>query len=999
MKTRLRVVIVAWGILTVASGVGAKPKAKAAKPAVGVPGNLAPRAKITADSVYSAKYAAKFVADGIVPAQGGRDDIGRVWVVRGDTHRQHAKLTFEWKQPVTVAEVVYYGRTGWDPNENFKDYVVLVDDAPKPIAKGQLKSGHGPQRIPLGAPTRLRKLTLQFTSSYGGPNPGASEVQVFSASPSDKVLGKFMTVPGEVGESAELAEELRAGKLGFDKLLLVHRREINCSHVYTYHSEGYKAGGGLYVLSLKDGKLTKLVDSPNGQILDCELSYDGREVLFSWKQGAREYKQQFNRCLPPDRKPEHQYRIWRINIDGTGLTPLTDTGSNNMNPCWLPDGGIAFLSDRKPAFAYCFVTTSPVLYRMERDGSKQRRLSANYLNDFSPSVLHSGRIVYSRWEYVDRPAIPIQSLWTINPDGTGLSGLFGNRVLDPGTFMQARSIPGSHKLLCTLAAHNGACRGAIAVIDPSHGPNAQEGIQNLTLDVKIGRVDKGNGNSGPRPSGGPYETPFPLDDKHFLVSKRGRLLVRDYEGEQQATVINVRDGIGWYCAQPVRSRPRPPLFESGLPPADKAEPWATVFMQDVYIGLEPHVKRGEIKQIAVVQEIEKSQFAPQASPSKHNIAAFGFQFPLVSCGATYAPKRHWGTVKVEQDGSACFKVPTGKPIYFMALDAEGRAVQRMRSFTHFMPGETQSCVGCHDSRNEVAASRTRAVALERKAHDLTPPEWGATGFSFPHIVQPVLDRNCIGCHNAREAPKGIDLTGDRTDFFNVAYEHLARRGTWGEKDPYVHGLPTAQRKEGRSPYTSWIATINGTEYNILMIKPKEWGSHASKLSEIIRSGHPDKDGKPRFHMPDRERRRIYAWIDLNVPYYHTSNSNYQYHIGCRQMVPKDLNKTLARVAKDRCASCHKGGKIPRQFYLRIEKPQLNSFLLAPLAESAGGTEKCGKAIFASPQDADYQAILKTFQPLHKMLADKPRLDMVDIGTKGLGTKGPREETTATGIDD
>ena len=134
--------------------------------------------------------------------------------------------------------------------------------------------------------------------------------------------------------------------------------------------------------------------------------------------------------------------------------------------------------------------------------------------------------------------------------------------------------------------------------------------------------------------------------------------------------------------------------------------WATVFMQDVYNGLEPHVKRGEIKQIAVVQEVEKSTHTPQNNqrldgPGMRNIAVFGFQFPLVSCGATYAPKKVWGFADVEEDGSAAFKVPSEVPIYFLALDGEGRAVQRMRSFTHLMPGEVQGCVGCHADRNSV----------------------------------------------------------------------------------------------------------------------------------------------------------------------------------------------------------------------------------------------------------------------------------------------------------
>jgi hypothetical protein len=169
---------------------------------------------------------------------------------------------------------------------------------------------------------------------------------------------------------------------------------------------------------------------------------------------------------------------------------VIDHESNNMNACWLPDGGIAFLSDRKPAFAYCWTSTSPVLYRADADGGNVIRLSANYLTDFTPSVMQDGRILFSRWEYVDRPAIPIQSLWSVNPDGTMLSGVFGNRVLGPATFMEARDIPGMPgEILCVMTSHNGPCRGAIGIIDPSIGGNAQEAIRNLTPEIDIGTVE------------------------------------------------------------------------------------------------------------------------------------------------------------------------------------------------------------------------------------------------------------------------------------------------------------------------------------------------------------------------------------------------------------------------------------------------------------------------------------------------------------------------------
>ena len=767
-------------------------------------------------------------------------------------------------------------------------------------------------------------------------------------------------------------------------MLVIQRNELNPSHVYTYHAEGYRPGGALWLCRLTpDGpQFTKLVDSPDGQILDCVLSYDGREVLFSWKKGGREYQAQFDRSLAPDEDPDHMYKLYRMNVDGTGLTCLSDGSCNNYNPCWLPDGDVAFLSDRKSAFAYCFTTTSPVLYRMDRDGNHVKRLSANYLSDFTPSVDAEGRVLFTRWEYVDRPAIPIQSLWSINPDGTGLSGVFGNRVLTPATFMEAKCIPGTSKLLCVLTSHGGPCRGAVGIIDRQFGPNSQEGIRNLTPEVKIAPIDQGSGDD----VRGPYENPMPLDEQFFLVSKRGAIILRDYDGTRQAVVLRPRGGLGFYSPTPIRSQTLPPVIPSQLADADPDVPWAELSMQDVYVGLEPHVSRDEIKRICVVQEIEKSRFAPQdfsypTDPKDvfaRKVPAFGYQFPVVSCGATYAPKKVWGFAQVESDGSAHFKVPTGVPIYFMALDRHGRALQRMRTFTHLMPGEKQGCIGCHADRNTATAQSRPDVAsqlplaVKRPAADLDLPEWGLGGFSYARIVQPVLDRHCTECHHARDTQGDVDLSGDKTDFFNVSYDVLARTGVIGQW--HFEQLNVGTYPLGASPYTSWIATYNNTESNILEVTPKRWGSPASLLADLILNGHPDKDGKPRVDLPAGDQQRVYTWIDLNVPYYGTSESSYYDRKGCRRLYPTDLDAVLADVADRRCASCHADG-IPRKHYTRILQPHDNSFLFAPLAKSDGGTESCGQAVFSSKDDPDYRRIVETFEPIRRQVERRPRMDM------------------------
>ena len=927
-----------------------------------LPENLALKARATADSEFNQQYLARFAVDGQIPAAGSRADVGKAWCVQGATHRNGAALKLEWPEEVTIAEIVYYGRAAWFAEECWKDYEVCLDSATPPAAKGRFEMGHGPQRIKLAAPVKARSLTLKFLSSYGGPNPGASEIQVFAVSPPAGALPKFVKLqrgtPQPLDEtervkaSPELAADLKAGRLGFEKLLVIKRRELNPSHVYTYHVEGFGAGGGLHVLDVRTGETKELVASPEGQILDCDLSCDGREILFSWR-----------------KKKAEGYHLFVIKADGSGLRQITGGPWHDYNACWLPDGGIAFLSTRESRFAYCWVSPVGVLHRMERDGSRVQRLSANIVNDFTPSILPDGRILYSRWEYVDKPAIPVQSLWTIHPDGTALAGYFGNRVLSPATFMEARAIPGSDKVLCVLTSHGGPCRGALGIIDRSRGVNAQAAIENITPWLRIGAVDKGSGDD----VRGPYESPFPLNDQLFLVSRRGTLMARDYAGTRMAEIIAPgKDGLGFYSAKPLRPQARPPVLNpfatadarkrAGLQQDDDrllapgATGWATVVLQDIYNGLEPHVRRGEVRQICVVQEMKK-----EVRTDVKN-RAFGFQFPVISCGATYAAKTVWGFAPVAPDGSACFQVPAGVPIYFMALDEHGRALQRMRTFTHLMPGETQGCLGCHDHRLSSTPPKF-AAAVKTAPAKLEPPEWGRIGFDYSTVVQPVLDRHCVRCHSGPTPPNKVDLSADKTDFFNVSYESLARgRRRYGSEGEFDN------------PYTSWIPTYNGMEANILEITPLAWGSPRSKLADLLLAGHPDSGGNPRVHLSNDERRRIFTWIDLNVPYYGTAETSHPDVKGCRRMYPTALDATLASVAGRRCASCHATG-VPREVWTRIENPQSNRFLMAPLARSAGGSEACGKAIFQNTSDADYQVILKTFEPVTQAMKEKPRIDM------------------------
>jgi mono/diheme cytochrome c family protein len=382
-------------------------------------------------------------------------------------------------------------------------------------------------------------------------------------------------------------------------------------------------------------------------------------------------------------------------------------------------------------------------------------------------------------------------------------------------------------------------------------------------------------------------------------------------------------------------------------------------LQDVYRGLEPYVERGEIKRMMVVEEMPK--------PSVGHSTGFGFQRPVVSCGATYTPKRVWGFADVKPDGSAHFRVPAERAIYFLPLDEQGRAVQRMRTFTHLMPGEVQSCVGCHASRNGAAPHLYDSLALALSPpQELTPPDWGVRGFDYTSIVQPVLDKHCVSCHNASQPAAAVDLTGDLTEWFNVSYNVLAYENST------FSGLDQVPWRSG-SRYISWISTMNGTETNILQIAPKTWGSPQSKLADLVLTGHPDEQGKPMVSLNADERQRILTWIDVNVPYYGTSTTTHQEWPGGRALKVPQLAATLKEVGTRRCAECHKDGPTPGR--VRFTNVENNPFLLAPLAKSAGGTEQCGKAVFVDKNDPDYQKLLKLFEPITQVLEENPRQDM------------------------
>ncbi len=194
-----------------------------------------------------------------------------------------------------------------------------------------------------------------------------------------------------------------------------------------------------------------------------------------------------------------------------------------------------------------------------------------------------------------------------------------------------------------------------------------------------------------------------------------------------------------------------------------------------------------------------------------------------------------GTVKVESDGSASFKVPANTPLSVQPLDADGRALQLMRSWFVAMPGENMSCVGCHDKPTDAPPSR-RPLATQHQPQEIQPWYGPARGFSFDREVQPVLDRHCVGCHNDQphQGKKLTDLRRDAAKSFSRSYKAL--------------------QAHVRRP---------GPESDFHMFPPAEYHANTSPLIQMLQKGHHGV-------QLDRESyERFYTWIDLNLPYYGT----------------------------------------------------------------------------------------------------------------------------------
>ena len=711
--------------------------------------------------------------------------------------------------------------------------------------------------------------------------------------------------------------------LDFGKLIFARRFTYDTSHIYTTYFDGtHRFGGAICTLSpvRPDGVTTPLTTELGDKAIfrDPEVSWDGTRVLFAYK---------------PD--PPTPFRIYEVGVDGTGLRQVTNTDYDDVDPCYLPNGRIVFVSTRCRRVVLCHnAFTVSVLYTMDAGGGDVRCDSPNTVNEFTPSVLADGRIVFTRWEYVDKHVGNNQSMWVVNPDGTSPVDMSGEHW-GPITLWEPRQVPNSPKIACTLSPHMPIAVGPIALVDPADVCSSPAKFENLTPEIPMPHHF-----GWPRTDVGYYCNPYPLSEDYLIVSYAYGPDDREPAGYglylldrwNSRDLIYRAPDMSAFEAFPAKARPRPAVIPD-VPPSDR--PVGQFYVQDVYQGLDG-IERGAVKYLRVIEEMPK--------PVSANCPGFGLQYPVISNYGHYVVKKIHGEVPVEPDGSVYFEAPTNAALYFEALDADYMELQRMRALTTIAPGESVSCVGCHEHRTTAPLNQW-PLALGHAPVSITPPLDGVRGADFAYDVQPVLDRHCVKCHSGDQPAGNLDLSPDPTNLFNVAYENLTSRG-----------------------YVSYVDVRRAD--SLPLRPPMYYGSHASKIIQVLQTTH-----KERVQIPPDDFRRLVTWIDCNAPYYGTYLYSRPGTIGGRELLTPGIRGALKAVCDKRCASCHgqDAGRIERIKFLEVEK---SPALLAPLAKAAGGTEKCGQPVFESRDDPDAKALIDTLNQLAQEIKTNPREDML-----------------------
>ena len=565
--------------------------------------------------------------------------------------------------------------------------------------------------------------------------------------------------------------------------------------------------------------------------------------LFAWKKSDR----------------QDDYHLYEMDLATRALRQLTfGLGDADYEGVYLPNDDILFTSTRCVQVIDCFTSDTSNFYICDKGGMYLRRVSFDQVTVNYPQVLNDGRVIYTRWEYNDRGQIYPQPLFVMNPDGTAQTEYYGNNSYFPNTIGHARPIPGSTKVIALASGHHSHQVGGLVRIDVARGRQEDEGCTYVApVERKAPIFDR------PPEHGGFYTHPYPLNEKEYIagystymrprynsITGFGIYYVRE-DGAREQLVYDPEIS----SSQPVllQKRRRPVVTPSQV---DYEKDHGTYYVQDVYHGpAMAGIERGTAKRIRVVQPLwRESRIGGNGNRGPAGGAYVST--PIGVRNSTWDSKMILGEAPIEADGSAYFKVPARRPVYFQVIDQKGHAIQTMRSWSTLMPGERFSCGGCHEHKNTAPLpDRHLSLAMRRGPRALKPLGTPGRGFSFPREVQPVLDVHCVKCHDGEKKSKEGETIFSLLS--KPVLDDQAKR-VWSEA--YVNltlgGAVTIDGQGCVGRAINWLSPQSSPK----MIPPRSAGATKSKLMVMLEEGHGDTK------VSREEYEKIAAWIDLAVPF-------------------------------------------------------------------------------------------------------------------------------------
>jgi hypothetical protein len=696
-------------------------------------------------------------------------------------------------------------------------------------------------------------------------------------------------------------------------------------------------GGKLCIWDSATGQVEVLLDDPKGAVRDPAVDYDGETIVFAYRRGD-----------------DHRYHLHTIRADGTGLRQITDGDYDDVEPCWLPNGEIAFVSGRAQRWVPCYVSEVGTVFRCDRNGRNLRRVTVHVDQDLRPWPLPDGRVGFTRWEYIDRHEQGSYHLWVCNPDGSGLTVA---KLGDGGRVGWIDHKPIDNRRIVAVRSHKQRKwhTGVPVIIDLAAGaesdlPDQKHRWRGVRPLRGCGRVD--------RETAVLSRDPCPITERWFMVcGDDGLYLVDDRRGKRQRVVSNRELGKNMAAHEPMllARRDRQPVIPDMVNPDART---GTLVMVDFFAGRPSSIRGiepGLVDRILVLENL------PSPVRTTHQPYQFGY-------GSIWNIKRHLGTFPVESDGSAAVELPAARSLQLVALDKQGRALKRMNAALTVMPGETLTCLGCHDLRHATPANPPEKLLATQRAPSKLNREGIGEFVDYQRDIQPVWDEHCIRCHNTDKQAARMSLTGDR----GLGYPHSMVSLVGGR-------------------YISAVACRGPAS-----LRPGSVGALASPLLTMLDKGHH------KVQLSDKQRKLLIRWIEIGAPYSTLHASD-----GTGIMRARDLMhfERINGMIDKRCASCHfsaedrekladkswrgrsrlslmLGSKKRRalaeagarridrttvagSFLFNLNHPAKSLILRAPLGKEAGGLGWCRRegtddgAVFTGKDDPDYRMLLET----------------------------------------